>query len=47
MDAFSSDLPAVENQPVFSVSRLNRVCRFLLNETFGNLRIEAEISNFT
>ena len=32
---------------VFSVSRLNRVCRFLLAETFGTIWIEGEISNFT
>ncbi|RQW78899.1 MAG: exodeoxyribonuclease VII large subunit, partial [Methylococcus sp.] len=33
--------------PVFTVSRLNRVCRFLLNETFGTVSVEGEISNFT
>jgi len=32
---------------IFSVSRLNRACRFLLAETFGALWIEGEISNFT
>ena len=32
---------------IFSVSRLNRACRFLLAETFGTLWIEGEISNFT
>ncbi len=29
------------------MSRLNRVCRFLLSETFGNVWIEGEISNLT
>lgn len=33
--------------PIFSVSRLNRVCRFLLNETLGTVSVEGEISNFT
>ncbi|MFM8445432.1 MAG: exodeoxyribonuclease VII large subunit [Methylococcus sp.] len=36
--------PGVE---IFSVSRLNRACRFLLAETFGALWIEGELSNFT
>jgi exodeoxyribonuclease VII large subunit len=47
MDEFSFNFPAAETQPVFTVSRLNRVCRFLLNETFGSVWIEGEISNFT
>jgi exodeoxyribonuclease VII large subunit len=47
MDELSFNLPAAETQPVFTVSRLNRVCRFLLNETFGSVWIEGEISNFT
>ena len=47
MNTLSSNLPAPETQPVFTVSRLNRVCRFLLNETFGSAWIEGEISNFT
>ena len=33
--------------PIFSVSRLNRFCRFLLNETLGTVSVEGEISNFT
>jgi exodeoxyribonuclease VII large subunit len=32
---------------IYSVSRLNRVCRFLLNDTFSTLWIEGEISNFS
>jgi exodeoxyribonuclease VII large subunit len=32
--------------PIFTVSRLNRVCRFLLSESLGAIRIEGEISNF-
>ena len=46
MDAFSLDLRAAEAEPVFTVSRLNRVSRYLLNETFGSVWIEGEISNF-
>lgn len=41
----TADTPA--EQPVFTVSGLNRVCRFLLNESLGMIRIEGEISNFT
>lgn len=32
---------------VYSVSRLNRTCRFLLNDGFGTIWIEGEISNFS
>ncbi len=37
-----TDTPAV-----YTVSRLNRLCRFLLSETFGSITVEGEISNFT
>ena len=35
-----------DEAPVFTVSRLNRLCRFVLGEAFGAIRIEGEISNF-
>ncbi|MDD1651319.1 MAG: exodeoxyribonuclease VII large subunit, partial [Methylococcaceae bacterium] len=37
--------PEPSDEPVFTVSRLNRVCRFILNESLGTIRIEGEISN--
>lgn len=47
MTLLLNETHGTENPPVFTVSRLNRVCRFLLNETFGTVWIEGEISNFT
>ena len=32
---------------IYTVSRLNRTCRFLLNDGFGVIWIEGEISNFS
>lgn len=39
--------PEPGGEPVFTVSRLNRVCRFLLHESLGTIRIEGEISNLS
>ena len=40
-------LAAAPERAVYSVSRLNRACRFLLNDGFGVIWIEGEISNFS
>ncbi|MFN5744971.1 MAG: exodeoxyribonuclease VII large subunit [Methylococcaceae bacterium] len=40
-------ITASNERVIYSVSRLNRVCRFLLNDTFSTLWIEGELSNFS
>jgi exodeoxyribonuclease VII large subunit len=45
--ASSSDPPARPTRDVYSVSRLNREVRVLLERGFGTLWVEAEISNFS
>jgi exodeoxyribonuclease VII large subunit len=44
--AESTSLPARPNRDIYSVSRLNREVRVLLERGFGTLWLEAEISNF-
>ena len=44
--AQSSSLPARPDRDIYSVSRLNREVRVLLERGFGSLWLEAEISNF-
>ena len=44
--AESTTSPARPERDVYSVSRLNREVRVLLERGFGSLWLEAEISNF-
>jgi exodeoxyribonuclease VII large subunit len=44
--AESASLPARPDRDIYSVSRLNREVRVLLERGFGSLWLEAEISNF-
>jgi exodeoxyribonuclease VII large subunit len=44
--AESTSLPARPDRDIYSVSRLNREVRVLLERGFGSLWLEAEISNF-
>lgn len=39
--------PTGSDTPLYSVSRLNRLCRFLLSDAFRDVWVEGEISNFT
>ena len=45
--AQTSSLPARPDRDIYSVSRLNREVRVLLERGFGSLWLEAEISNFS
>jgi exodeoxyribonuclease VII large subunit len=45
--AESASLPARPDRDIYSVSRLNREVRVLLERGFGSLWLEAEISNFS
>jgi exodeoxyribonuclease VII large subunit len=45
--ADSASLPARPGRDIYSVSRLNREVRVLLERGFGSLWLEAEISNFS
>jgi exodeoxyribonuclease VII large subunit len=42
-----STTPALHPESVYTVSRLNREARFLLNDCFGTIWIEGEISNLS
>lgn len=39
--------PESDGEPVFTVSRLNRLCRLLLSDVVGAIRIEGELSNLS